>query len=444
EQMIRLVTMAEEYVAAHTSDITSEAADGMNPIKFASLRRAVSEERGGAMNARFRPLGFANIKEVKKCGTRGPVTPDHVLHTKRTPMIISGDLEDSVQDFATDYQKYFDKHNDGSLTCLDRAPRWGIYKGKGVATFGINGKRLQICSDIVDTTVKAIAWGEQMDGWEALPARDIFELEYWELEQAKLKNMPAAGDFDGKVAVVTGAASGIGKAAAEALVKAGACVIGIDIKSDVTDIMNSPAYIGVEADLTDSYQIEAALTTGVMHFGGVDILVSNAGNFPASAYLADTSDDEWDRALSLNLDSHFKVLRAAIPYLKEGFDPSVIFMASKNTLAPGPGVGPYSVSKAALTQLARVAALELAEDEIRVNVLHPDAVFDTGIWTDEVLEGRAKKYGLSVEEYKRRNLLKTEISSADVANAVVAMANSTFAKSTGLQLTIDGGNERTI
>jgi NAD(P)-dependent dehydrogenase (short-subunit alcohol dehydrogenase family) len=186
------------------------------------------------------------------------------------------------------------------------------------------------------------------------------------------------------------------------------------------------------------------LAEGVLHFGGIDVLISNAGSFPASAYLEETSDEQWESALSLNLDSHFKVLREAIPYLKEGFDAAVVVVASKNTLAPGPGAGAYSVSKAALTQLARVAALELAGDGVRVNVVHPDAVFDTGIWTDEVLKARADKYGLSIDEYKRRNLLSTEIDSSDVARAIVAMADQSFAKSTGLQITIDGGNERTV
>jgi rhamnose utilization protein RhaD (predicted bifunctional aldolase and dehydrogenase)/NAD(P)-dependent dehydrogenase (short-subunit alcohol dehydrogenase family) len=444
EHMIRLVTQAEEYVAANTGNTATEISGGMEAEEFARLRRAVGDERGGPVAAHFRPLGFANLSNAADCGTRGPVTPDHVLHTKRTPMIMSGNHAADVQKFADDYQQYFDTHNDGSLTCLDRAPRWAIYKSKGIATFGINGKRLRICSDIIDTTVRAIARGEQMDGWEALPAKDIFELEYWELEQAKLKNMPVSGDFDGKVAVVTGAASGIGKAAAAALVKQGACVVGLDIDTSVKDLITAPLYLGIVADLTDTTAIQSALAAGVLHFGGIDILVSNAGSFPPSAYLEDTTDEQWTQALELNVDSHFKVLRAATPYLKAGFNPAVVVVASKNTLAPGPGVGPYSVAKAALTQLARVAALELAEDGVRVNVLHPDAVFDTGIWTDEVLAGRAKKYGLSIKDYKRRNLLKTEISSADVAGAIVALADQTFAKSTGLQITIDGGNERTI
>jgi rhamnose utilization protein RhaD (predicted bifunctional aldolase and dehydrogenase)/NAD(P)-dependent dehydrogenase (short-subunit alcohol dehydrogenase family) len=444
ENMIDLVTQAERYLEGHTKELAGKDAAGIDAVEFARFRRSVADQAGRAVNGRFRPLPFATVANAGDCGRRGPITPDHVLHTKRVPMLMTGNVADDVAGFASEYQRYFDSHTNGELTCLDLAPRWGIYPEHGVATFGINAKRLGICSDIIDHTVKAIQWGEQLGGWQALPEQDIFELEYWELEQAKLKNMPAGGALDGKVALVTGAASGIGRACAEQLMAQGACVIGIDILESITDVSTAAAYLGLVADLTATEQVRKALATGVWHFGGIDILVSNAGSFPASNVLENTSDADWHSALGVNLDSHFKVLREASPYLRAGIDPAVVVVASKNVLAPGPGAGPYSVAKAALTQLARVAALELAEHQVRVNVLHPDAIFDTGIWTDEVLAERAKNYGISVAEYKKRNLLGKELSSADVARAVVALADNTFAGSTGLQLTIDGGNERTI
>jgi NAD(P)-dependent dehydrogenase (short-subunit alcohol dehydrogenase family) len=183
---------------------------------------------------------------------------------------------------------------------------------------------------------------------------------------------------------------------------------------------------------------------GSAELRNVDILSSNVGIFPVGHRLEESSDEEWMRSMAINLDSHFNVLREAIPYLREGFEPVVVFNASKNAIAPGPGVGVYAVAKAGLTQLARVAALELAGDGIRVNVLHPDEVFDTGIWTDDVLKSRADKYGLSVDAYKRRNLLATEIGSDDVARAALALASRSFGKSTGMQVTVDGGNERTV
>ncbi len=448
ENMIRIVTQAEEYIADNTAS-NVEAGDSlqsseMSPIEFARLRKQVGESRGGNMVARFLPLAVANLDNIEDCGRRGPITPDHVLQTKRVPMLMTGDHPKDLENFAGEYRSYFDQHAGEDLTCLDVAPRWGIKKGKGVAAFAVNGKRLKVVTDIVEHTAKAIAWGEQMDGWQALPEQDIFDCEYWELEQAKLKISGEASSLEGKVGVVTGAASGIGRATVELLIAHGVCVIGLDIDPEVKEVSSSPLYLGSVADVTNTEAIKEALELGVLHFGGIDIVVSNAGSFPGSSYLQETSDKEWDSALTMNLDSHFKVMREAIPYLKEGFEPSVIVVASKNSLAPGPGAGPYSVAKAALTQLARVAALELADHGVRVNVLHPDAVFDTGIWTDDVLAERAEKYGLTIDEYKRRNLLSTEISRNDVARAILAMTDKSFAKSTGMQLTIDGGNERTL
>ena len=444
EDMIRIVTLAEDYISDRVQPGSHIESAENDALEFARLRKQVCVTRGGNMVARFRSMSLAGRDNVEDCGRRGPITPDHVLHTKRVPMLMTGNHVVDVKNFASEYQAYFDSHADASMTCLDLAPRWGIQKGKGIATFGINGKRLKVCSDIIEHTVKAIEWGEQMGGWQALPEQDIFDLEYWELEQAKLKKSVTTSSLEGKVAVVTGAASGIGKAAVNLLLDHGVCVVGLDISAPVIEVSNSPLYMGIVADVTNTAAIRIALATGVLNFGGIDILVSNAGSFPASNYLQETSDEQWRSTLDLNLDSHFKVLREAIPYLQEGLDPCVVVVASKNALAPGPGVGAYSVAKAALTQLARVAALELADQGIRVNVLHPDAVFDTGIWSDDVLNERADKYSLSVDEYKRRNLLATEICSNDVARAILAMADQSFAKSTGMQLTIDGGNERTL
>ena len=444
EEMIRIVSQAEEYLAANTGAAQAGGGEALAAQEFTRIRRAVSKARGGPVVARYSADDFATLDNVADCARRGPVTPDHVLHTKRVPALLTGDADADVSNYAAEYQSYFDAFASAELTCLDRAPRWAVYPGKGYATFGINGKRLQVCNDIIEHTVKCITWGEQLGGWGALPPKDIFELEYWELEQAKLKKPASGNEFEGRVALVTGAASGIGRATALRLIDEGACVVGLDIDAAVADVSTAVLYKGIAADLTDTGAVNAALESAVLHFGGIDILFSNAGSFPPSSPIDATDDDAWSQALGLNLDSHFKVLRAAIPYLREGIDPAVVMNASKNVPAPGPGAGAYSAAKAALTQLARVAALELADDRIRVNVLHPDAVFDTGIWTYEVLQARADKYGLTVDEYKRRNLMATEVSANDVASAVIALADSTFGKSTGLQITIDGGNERTV
>ncbi|MFO0746520.1 MAG: SDR family oxidoreductase [Myxococcota bacterium] len=200
----------------------------------------------------------------------------------------------------------------------------------------------------------------------------------------------------------------------------------------------------VVADVTDAVAVDHAVALAVETFGGLDLLVSNAGSFPEATPLESLSDASWDATLALNLSAHQKLLRAAVPFLALGFDPAVVFVASKNVRAPGPGVAAYSVAKAGLTQLARVAAIELAPKGVRVNVVHPDAVFDTSLWTIEKIAQRAERYGLSAEQYRTRNLLGREIRSRDVANAVARLLSSELGATTGAQLPIDGGNDRTI
>ena len=244
--------------------------------------------------------------------------------------------------------------------------------------------------------------------------------------------------------VVGGAASCIGRACVCRFLDQGAAVLALDIADSLDDEFSSPAVLSVKCDVTQADAIACALQQGVLRFGGIDMLVSNAGNFPRSQYLEDMDDDEWEKSMALNLGSHMKLIRACLPYLKRGLDPSIVIVASKNVPAPGPGAAAYSAAKAGLTQLARVAALELGEAGIRVNVLHPNAVYDTAIWTDEVLSERAAHYHLSVEEYRISNILKTEVKSTDVAKAVTLFAGTTLAKTTGAQLAVDGGNERVI
>jgi NAD(P)-dependent dehydrogenase (short-subunit alcohol dehydrogenase family) len=283
-----------------------------------------------------------------------------------------------------------------------------------------------------------------LGGYKALSAQHIFEVEYWSLEQAKLKGGGKLPEFSGKVAIVTGAASGIGLAIAKMLNSRGAAIVALDINSEVEKIFAKSDAIGVKCDLTCSNDIQNAIERAVKSFGGIDIVVSNAGIFTPSENLDSLSDENWQRSMDINLTSHQKLLKYTAPFLKLGIDAAIIMVASKNFPAPGKGAAAYSVAKAGQTQLARIAALELGEFGVRVNTLHPHAVFDTAIWTEEVLANRAKAYNMSVEEYKTNNVLKTEIKSDDVAELVCAMAGRAFAKTTGSQVAIDGGSDRII
>jgi NAD(P)-dependent dehydrogenase (short-subunit alcohol dehydrogenase family) len=283
-----------------------------------------------------------------------------------------------------------------------------------------------------------------MGGWEALPEDDVFDVEYWELEQAKLKRAGARAEHAGRVAVVTGAASGIGRACVDAFLAAGACVVALDKSTAVESAWSDARVHALVCDVTSAAAVEFALASGVRRFGGIDVLVSNAGIFPASARIADLSPETWRGSLAVNLDAHLGLLQKALPFLESGIDPAIVIVGSKNVPAPGRGAAAYSVAKAGLTQLARVAALELAPAGVRVNVLHPNDVFDTGIWTREVLEARAAEYGMDVEAYKRRNLLGVEVSSGDVAALALALSGRLFARTTGAQIPVDGGNDRVL
>lgn len=222
-------------------------------------------------------------------------------------------------------------------------------------------------------------------------------------------------------------------------------MIGVDIDPGIETLRENPAFVGISCDLTDEQQLDDALERGVRRFGGLDMLILNAGTFPASTPIASLQTAQWHQVFGINLDANLSLLRACHPLLKLAPGHGrVVVIGSKNVAAPGPGAAAYSASKAALNQLARIAALEWAGDGIRVNTLHPDAVFDTGIWTDEILQSRAQSYGLSIEEYKTKNLLRTQIHSRDVAELATALCGPLFAKTTGAQLPVDGGNERII
>jgi len=206
-----------------------------------------------------------------------------------------------------------------------------------------------------------------------------------------------------------------------------------------------PSWLGLAADLCDPAAVQAALRRTVLAFGGIDMLVLNAGRFGPSEPVASLAAEDWRAVMSLNLDANFALLQAAHPFLRSApRGGRIAVVGSKNVHAPGPGAAAYSASKAALQQLARVAALEWGADGIRVNTVHPDAVFDTGLWTPELLTRRAARYGLDVAAYRRRNLLRTEVSARDVGELVAELCGPLFAKTTGAQIPIDGGSERNI
>ncbi|HKW38042.1 MAG TPA: bifunctional aldolase/short-chain dehydrogenase [Burkholderiales bacterium] len=450
ERMIELVTLAEKYLESKGAwDVAFESGNVARADIHvqAALRRKLSDLAGAPLIMRTEPslraLAFARHPQVSTITQRGPATPDHVIRTKRTPM-----LGTNLDGYAAEYKRYFDHHAPNAKepkTMLDPAPRVVLDPGFGLAVAGRTAKDAAIVAEIYDHTIDVILRSEALGGFEALPAKDIFDVEYWDLEQAKLKKGGKTPAFAGEVAIVTGAASGIGKAAVAAFLARGAAVVGVDLDEKVESLHARSDFLGVRCDVTDEAQVMFAIGRTVQFFGGVDMLVLNAGIFPASRRIADLPTAEWRRSMTVNLDANMLLLRASHPLLKLApRGGRVVVIGSKNVPAPGPGASAYSASKAALNQLARIAALEWGTDGIRINTLHPNAVFDTGLWTDEVLAQRARQYGMTVEAYKKNNVLRTEVRSLDVAELAAEMCGPLFAKTTGAQLPVDGGNERVI
>ncbi|WP_018970271.1 bifunctional aldolase/short-chain dehydrogenase [Rubritalea marina] len=450
--MIKKVTEAEKYIAKHLKDNPiKKAKHSTDLLGLAALRKAVSTERGTACIAKLSTTkaatAFAAADKLANICKKGPVTPDHTIRTKRLPLYLAdgGDAQKAATKYSKDYTSYFDKHATKE-TILDTAPRWAAWQNHGVVSFGATLKEANVIADIAEHSVDTILKTEHAFGaWKALPAKDLFEIEYWELEQAKLnKGNAATPPHQGKVALVTGAAAGIGFACAEQLALQGATVIGADLNPEIIEAMASFGGLGIVANLTDDAAIKDLVETIVSTYGGLDILVSNAGIFTAGAYLEDLEQSNWEKSFAVNLTSHQKLLRETIPFIKLGLDGAIVLVGSRNVNAPGAGAASYSCAKAGLNQLCRVAALELAPEGVRCNIIHPDAVFDTKLWTPENLKRSAERYGLTVEEYKTRNLLKTEIKSANIGQMVSAMASPLFGKTTGAQIPVDGGNDRII
>lgn len=446
ERMIKLVSEAEAAAPAYTPATADAHEDWLG---LAELRRAVSQAKGAPVIAKIdaspAAVGFANLPNVSTVATQGPLTPDHSIRTKRIPAVVGEDIAASVETYAQEYAGYFQRHATVDQTQLHPAPNWAVWRGRGIVSFGATIKEASIVSDIASHTAATIQIGEAFGGWRALPEADIFAIEYWELEQAKLRqNKGAKPTLQGKVALVSGAAAGIGRAIGQVLHEQGASVVALDINPEVLEAFNKPDAVGLVVDLTNQDAVKAAIVETVKRFGGLDILVSNAGIFTAGANIEDLDDANWARSMLLNLTSHEQLLKHCIPYLKKGIDPTAIFVGSRNVRAPGAGAASYSCAKAGVTQLTRVAALELAPHNVRVNIIHPDAVFDTKLWTPEALQRSAERYGLTVEQYKKRNLMKCEITSRDIGLMVATMAGPAFAKTTGAQIPVDGGNDRTI
>ncbi|MFT4624834.1 MAG: rhamnulose-1-phosphate aldolase/alcohol dehydrogenase [Myxococcota bacterium] len=455
---IAAVTAAETWLAERRALCPSPRAAATS-IQAATARAAELAPcirgalgRGWVLDHRVSEpiLTFVDAPDVGDLAASGPLTPDHVIRTKPRPMVLMGDPRDAVAAFRSDYAAYYVRHARADTVMLDSTPRVLLVPGAGLFGVGADPVAAGKAADLYERTIGVKLGAEPAVGpYIGLPESDLFDMEYWVLEQAKLGRGGPKAPLAGRVALVTGAAGAVGYGVARQLHAAGAQLVLTDLDEARLAAVAAGFPHGVAqvaCDLTDPDAVGPAFRRCALFFGGIDIVVLNAG-IAAVGALDAISEETFARLTAVNLTGTWRALRESTRLLTEqGTGGSVVLVSTKNVLAPGAQFGAYSATKAGAHQLARVAALELAEHGIRVNLVTPDAVFDedgvaSGLWA-EVGPERARSKGLEPdalpEHYRQRNLLQTRVTGSDVGRAVVFFA-SEATPTTGAVLPVDGG-----
>lgn len=437
------------------------------------LRGLLSGRPPGAARAILRfddgddVLEFVSSRGARDLCLAGPATPDHLLYTKPRPLFVEppADLEapggaeglkaalaEGLRQYAAWYDEYVRKHGTGKEPRLDPIPRVVLIPGVGMLTAWKDAKHTRIVADIYHHTIGVMRAAQGIGEYRSLDIRDTFDVEYWPMELYKLTLAPPEKELARRVALVTGAAHGIGRAVARLFAAEGCHVAVTDLDGEkaaavareICDAQGMDRAIGLRLDVAEEASVEAAFRETVLAYGGVDLVVSNAG-MAHSAPLDKMDLKDWQRSLDVNATGHFLVGRAALRILKDQMiGGGLVFVASKNVLAPGKDFGAYSAAKAAETQLARVLAIEAGEHGIRVNIVNPDAVFqDSRLWSEAVRQERARAHGVLPDQledfYRKRNLLKVRVLAEDVAQAALWLASDRSGKTTGCILPVDGG-----
>jgi rhamnulose-1-phosphate aldolase/alcohol dehydrogenase len=458
EKHIALVTQAEEFLREVSRPQVAGGPAARATAGRGTAGQAPTPRRllGGnilELDSSPETLAFLDREDAKRVTQIGPATPDHLLYTMRYPLFVGeqDDLDAAMRAYIERYTAHYRAHP-SEFAMLDPHPRVILMPGVGMWTAGKDARAARIVRDIYRHTMHIIGDAENAGGYATLNDEDAFHAEYWPLELYKLTLLPKEKELAGKIVVVTGAASGIGRAVAERFAEEGAHVVVTDVDLALADEVAQAIVaknglrraVALRLDVASEEDVERAFERTVAEYGGVDIVVSNAGisSFGALDVLPVA---DWDRSFAVNARGHFLVARAAMRIMKaQGLGGSIVFNASKNVTAPGKEFGAYSVSKAAEAQLCRIVALEGGEHGIRANMLNPDAIFGgSRFWSDEMRTMRAQAYGVDTEKlpdfYRNRTLLKVEVTADDVAEAALFLAGPRSAKTTGAMLPVDGG-----
>ncbi len=462
ERMIEMVSAAESrlrqgrpvvFPARKIASAVATAAEIAPVVRGAcAIRKDNAESIRFIADFRTAPeiLAYVNGQELASYSQRGVVTPDHIIRTKNKPLVVQPPEEgklDALADalradiakFIADYDAYFARENKAAgntKTKLDPMPRVVLVPGVGLFGLGRTVKDAAIAADLAENTVKVVTDAEAIGRYEPLPESDLFALEYWSLEQAKLKGT-VVKPLTGQIALVTGAGA-IGAATAKALAAEGAAVTILDIDGELAKKAAAEVKgLGLQCDVTKPEQVKAAFAAVCERFGGVDILVSNAGA-AWQGRIGEVSDEILRRSFELNFFAHQTVAQEAVRImLKQETGGVLLFNLSKQAVNPGANFGPYGLPKAATMLLMRQYALDYGADGIRSNGVNADRI-RSGLLTNEMIAARAKARGVSEAEYMSGNLLHAEVTADDVAQAFVALAKAR--KTTGHIETVDGGN----
>jgi len=404
-------------------------------------------------------LEFMEGVEFERLAQLGTSCPDHFLRTKIRPLVVDaeGDLDGPLADFREGYAAYYErcKHSD-SPAMRNPNPSIVLVRGVGMVAFGKNAQEAKVSGEFYRNAIEVMRGAESVDRYVALPEQEAFDIEYWLLEEAKLKRQPPEKDLSRQVAVISGAAQGIGLATAKKMAAQGATLVLLDINqeklgeavAEVSKIAGVPGSVkGVFCNVTDEASLSAAFDEAVLSFGGVDILVVNAGNARRGS-VADTSAEDYKLLDSLLIKGYWDTMASGVRVMtRQGTGGSIVVVGSKNGTAAGANAALYSAAKAFELHLARCTALDFAPKGIRVNAINPDGVVTgSGIWSEAWKEQTAKSLGIRpdelIEHYRKRSLLGVVVTPDDVAEGILWLANEKrSSRTTGCTITVDGGNK---
>lgn len=463
ERMIDAVTLAETrlqkgrkqvFVAARMPEQIAKLSE-VAPV----LRGLVADDLGAdgwrrmVLDHRTGPeiLNYVNGADVARYSQTGVVTPDHNIRTKNYPLLLPAPEQDglaafresaeiALETYIADYRAYFERHNPrqkSPKTMLDPFPRVILVPGLGLFGVGADPKAASIAADIAENTVQTITDAEAIGVYECVPEDDMFDIEYWSLEQAKL-GKGAEKPLARRVVAVTGAGGGIGSAIVQAFAREGASVVALDLDiAAATQAVDGIGGLALACDVTDPASVDAAFDAVCERYGGVDIVVSNAGA-AWSGKIGEVDDDVLRQSFELNFYGHQNIARSAVRVMKaQGTGGALLFNASKQAVNPGPDFGPYGLPKSAALSLMRQYAIDYGADDIRANAVNADRI-RSGLLDDTMIAARSAARGLSEVDYMGGNLLHREVRAADVADAFVFLAKAE--RTTAAIVTVDGGN----